>query len=200
MKIQFRYCPVKFVYALLGFLFVGNNQRAVAISWPALMTEVALRQAESPEPSWDPAQRDCAGFVRYVYQRVFGGNHPLWRDKLGKPRFFLRAEELIGYNFKPVPRVGFDAHNFNHIKTGDVLVYYDPDKQPFDSWHVMLVIFLRDGERNQPLVIYHNGARDESGSVRKIWWDTLLSPSWSGWKPDPRNPRFKGIYRWNKNI
>lgn len=183
----------------MGYLLVGNSQGAIALSWPILMTEIALRQAEEPEASWDPSQRDCAGFVRYVYQRVFGGNQLMWRDKSGKLRQFLRAEELIGYNFKPVHREGFKVHNLNHIQTGDILVYYDPDKQIYDSWHLMLVIFQGNNQRNQPIVIYHNGARDESGGVRKIWWETLFLPAWSAWTPDPRNPRFKGIYRWNKN-
>lgn len=162
------------------------------------MTEVALRQAEKQDAYWDTGQRDCAGFIRYVYKNVFRSDQPLWRDRSGRLSAYLRAEELIGYNFHQIEYEASAQDSYRQLRTGDVLVYYNPSKDVLDSWHLMLVLFPNDKNRNQPLLIYHNGARDDSGSIRKIWWDSLFLRSWSEWRPDVKNPFFRGVYRWNR--
>jgi uncharacterized protein YfaT (DUF1175 family) len=169
-------------------------------SLPVMLAEAILKQADSPDPAWDPGQRDCAGLVRYSFSRALNTKKPLWLDRNGNWVNFIRAEELIAYNFKKVSELetwGSQKNDgdYSNLQTGDILVYYDHEKPPVDAWHLMIVVFSQSHPRRMPLVVYHNGARDETAAVRKIWWDTLFSSDWIAWYPGPSNKNFMGIYR-----
>jgi uncharacterized protein YfaT (DUF1175 family) len=42
------------------------------------MLDVALAQSQKMSGHWDVSQRDCAGFIRYVYKKATGATGPLW--------------------------------------------------------------------------------------------------------------------------
>jgi uncharacterized protein len=152
----------------------------------------ALTQAESPRGDWDPAQRDCAGFVRFLYRKALGERSPLWREKSGAPASFVTAEELLGYNFSPVSREPARGG----IETGDLLAFYNPEKPPADAWHLMLLLNPPGATPDRVLVVYHNGSAGPDAAVRKVWLDDLLAGP-PEWRPAASNPRFVGTFRWN---
>jgi uncharacterized protein YfaT (DUF1175 family) len=152
----------------------------------------ALTQAESPRGDWDPGQRDCAGFVRFLYRKSLGATDALWRDKDGRPARFVKAEELLSYNFSPLSR----EPATDRIETGDLLAFYNPDMAPADAWHLMLLLRPPGAAPDRILVVYHNGARGPDAAVRKVWLDDLLSGP-PEWRPGASNPRFLGTFRWN---
>jgi len=138
------------------------------------MVNEALAQAERVSADWDPGQRDCAGFVRFLYRK------------------FVSADELVAYNFTPVSR----APARDLLETGDILAFFDPNKPPADAWHLMLVLAPPGTAPDRPLVIYHNGASGPDAAVRKVWLDDLFTGP-PEWRPDATNPSFIGTFRWN---
>ena len=152
----------------------------------------ALTQAESPRPDWDPGQRDCAGFVRFLYRKCLGEKNALWRDRYGHFVPFVTAEELLSYNFAPLSR----APAKDLVETGDLLAFYNPDKPPADAWHLMLLLRPPGAAPDRILVLYHNGAAPPDAAVRKVWLDDLATGP-PEWRPSPANPRFLGTFRWN---
>jgi len=187
---------IKLKFLMYLFLAVFQDELLYAMSARAFLAELALKQAESPDAGWSLEQRDCAGLIRYVFSKTFKSSKGLWNDRTGKKSFYLRAEELISQNFLPVPMSTYDALSYGKLETGDIIVYHNPSKSPSDAWHLMLILFPKDRHENQPLLVYHNGANDQTAAVRKIWWETLFQPAWLEWRPDVRNPFFKGFYRW----
>ena len=151
----------------------------------------ALTQAESPRADWDPGQRDCAGFVRFLYRKATLGSS-LWRDKSGRETAFVTADELLAYNFSPISR----APMARAVETGDLLAFYNPDKTPSEAWHLMLLLRPPGAAPDRVLVVYHNGAAGEDGAVRKVWLEDLISGP-PQWRPVAANPRFLGTFRWN---
>lgn len=178
------------------FFILSLSSKIFAFSTKAYFSETALRQADNPDLSWSLEQRDCAGFVRYVYARTFKTKDALWVNRWGKKSHYLRAEELISFNFNPILKLKYDEFSYGGLDTGDVLVYYNPTKSPSEAWHLMLILFPVDRKVNEPLIIYHNGAMDTTASVRKIWWRQLFDSQWTQWRPDGKNPFFRGFYRW----
>ena len=152
----------------------------------------ALAQAESPRGDWDPGQRDCAGFVRFLYRKSLGERGSLWRDRNGNTAAFVTAEELLSYNFSPFSRGPLK----DRIQTGDLLAFYNPEKAPGDAWHLMLLLRPPGAAPDRVLVVYHNGAAGPDAAVRKVWLDDLLAGP-PEWRPAASNPRFVGTFRWN---
>lgn len=151
----------------------------------------ALAQADRMTGQWDPGQRDCAGFVRYLYRKSIPGNEPLWRDRQQAPVLFLTAEDLLAYNFDPVSKV--PAANI--LETGDLLAFHLAHKPPAEAWHLMVVLRPPGMATDKTLVIYHNGAEGKDGQVRKVWLDDLQQGP-PEWRPAISNPRFAGVFRW----
>ena len=156
------------------------------------MVNEALAQAERVSADWDPGQRDCAGFVRFLYRKATGSRVPLWRRADGSAAEFVSADELVAYNFSPVSR----APARDLLETGDILAFFDPNKPPADAWHLMLVLAPPGTAPDRPLVIYHNGASGPDAAVRKVWLDDLFTGP-PEWRPDATNPSFIGTFRWN---
>lgn len=153
---------------------------------------VALEQSEKPSPYWEPQQRDCAGFVRFVYKSALNTKAPLWTPWEGSERIpYANAELLVSKSFSKVSD-GID----DSMKTGDLLVFRREGQKKEDQWHLMMVM-ESPWEQNKWLVTYHNGARDESGGVKKLWMRDLIETEQSDWKPIKANKNFVGVYRWN---
>lgn len=152
---------------------------------------VALEQAEKPSVSWEPQQRDCAGFIRFVYKSAISSNKPLWSSWENQKVPYANAELLVTKNFTRI------ANEINEsIQTGDILVFRRDDQKKEDQWHLMMLM-ESPWDQNKWLVTYHNGARDESGGVKKVWLNELLSTNQENWKPVKENKNYVGVYRWN---
>ena len=125
---------------LLGMGF-GSSQEAIASTREDRvefarhrLLETALQQANEISGYWDPGQRDCAGLVRFVYRQAVAGPAELWRDRGNQLKSFVSASELVAYNFT---KIG-DAVDQQKMETGDLLVYFRPNRKPEDTWHVMV--------------------------------------------------------------
>ena len=147
----------------------------------------ALIQAERPTASWENGQRDCAGFIRFLYRN--GAGVKSWKNRSGKELPFVSAAELVAYNFK---QISSEVSKTN-IQTGDLLVFHRPTPKPEDAWHLMMVLQAPKGI-GKPLVVYHNGDHGEKAAVRKLWLDDLEGE----WRADPKNANFQGVFRWDR--
>ncbi|HWU44556.1 MAG TPA: DUF1175 family protein, partial [Bdellovibrio sp.] len=66
------------------------------------LTRLALEQSQSFSNKWEPSQRDCAGFVRFLYREAVTGRANMWTNKEHQTVSFVSARELIAYNFSQV--------------------------------------------------------------------------------------------------
>lgn len=153
---------------------------------------VALEQSETPSPQWEPQQRDCAGFVRFIYKNALNTKEPLWTSWENEKVHYANAELLVSKNFTKVSQDLDES-----IQTGDILVFHRDDQKKEDQWHLM-VLMESPWEQKKWLVTYHNGARDESAGVKKVWLNELLTTEQAQWKPVKENKNYVGVYRWNK--
>ncbi len=153
---------------------------------------IALDQSETPSPAWEPQQRDCAGFVRFVYRNAVNDKNPMWLSWQDEKTNFATAELLVTKNFTKISdEIGDTA------KTGDILVFHREDQKKEDQWHLM-ILMESPWEQNKWLVTYHNGAHDETGGVKKLWLNDLINAPQENWKPIKDNRNYVGVYRWNK--
>lgn len=178
-----------FALCLSSLAFGAVSEPSAAVRFRFL--NEALVQADQVTGKWDPAQRDCAGFVRYLYRRAVPADLPLWKGRDGQPALFLMADELLAYNFVPLDKVPKD----DGIETGDLLAFHLPEKPPTEAFHLMVLLRPPGMATDRTLVVYHNGASGEDGKVRKVWLDDLRSGP-PEWQPSARNPRFLGTFRW----
>lgn len=186
-----------FLVILPSFLCISlasaNRSPALDAVVQTRMLDSALRQAETMTGDFEPSQRDCAGFVRYIFRKGLRARSSMWRDRHGKWVDYLPANELVAFNFRaamPEPR------NESELRTGDVLVFYSPEKPPLDAWHLMVVLRPPHQATRKTLVVYHNGERGLGGQVRKIWLEDLFTTSFSEWRPTRGNAHFLGVFRW----
>jgi hypothetical protein len=190
-----------------------DDRRAFVDSFVA----IALAQAGSPEAAFDPAQRDCAGLVRYAWREAlkrhdaaFAARHP------GLPRL----PEVRAFNYPAVPvlgtrlfRVGagpFDPSAVERdfaesaqavrlaegsarrvdgpARRGDLLLFARPD----GAHHLMIV--AEAGE--DPLLVYHTGPHDDGpGEVRRVRLAALAAHPDPLWRPSAANSAFLGVWR-----
>jgi hypothetical protein len=183
--------PSKTAFLLLFFMALRASA-AVELKWRELLWAQALKQSERVTDEWDPSQRDCAGFVRFLYRTTVTGRAKMWLDASGERREFVSAQDLVRANFERVSR---EARG-TKIQTGDLLVYFRPEYPKEEAWHVMVVLAPNSLTAQEPLVIYHNGARGADARIRKVWLSSMESADWSIWRPVRGNPRFQGVYRW----
>lgn len=152
------------------------------------LTRLALEQSENISPAWDPSQRDCAGFVRFLFRQAVAQGPHIWKDKNGSATPYLRGQELISSNFSKV--------DLSEIATGDVLVYERHGQKVEDTWHLMVVLKAPAAFAKKTLVIYHNGEHGPKGEIRKVWLEDLITSPWTEWRPLSGNANFHGVYRW----
>ncbi|MGE6757065.1 DUF1175 family protein [Corallococcus interemptor] len=162
------------------------------------VAQVALAQVKAPDSAWQPAQRDCAGLIRYAYRTAYRRvaserlASPLWRDARGNPSDFADAETLISRSFTPLGR-GADARE--QLRTGDVVAF----RQEHDAgpvFHLMLVVRPEDRAHAPARVVYHPG---EAGArVRTGILDSLATEAPLEWRPVPANAAFLGFFRFKE--
>lgn len=176
--------------ALLSTVLLSTGVPADLVRFRIL--NEALAQAESVSADWDPGQRDCAGFVRFLFRKATSAKGPMWKRRDGSAAPFVKAGELLGTSFVPLLReVSRDS-----VLTGDLLAFFDEGKAPEDAFHLMVLLRPPGTAPDRLLLVYHNGATGPEAAVRKVWLDDLLAGP-PQWRPAPDNPRFLGVFRWS---
>lgn len=183
-----------------ALLLLAGTAAALAARAPGTSAESArfrllneaLTQAERPRSDWDPAQRDCAGFVRFLFRKSLGREARAWRVAGGSAAPFAPAGDLLAYNFTPVSR----APEPDRVETGDLLAFYNPEKPRTEAWHLMVLLKPPGAAPGRILAVWHNGASGADAAVRKVWLDDLAGGP-PEWRPARDNPRFLGTFRWN---
>jgi hypothetical protein len=179
---------------LAALLFASTLGSADPALLRQALARVATAQLKQFDPAWTPEQRDCAGFVRFVYRTTFKElepvrlEQPLWRDAKGRPTDFADAENLLAGNFAPLGR-GPEARA--QLQTGD-LVAFRQGEPGAEVFHLMLVI--RDADpAHGAYVLYHPG--EPGAALRGGTLDSLSKDAPREWRPLPENPAFLGFYR-----
>lgn len=161
-----------------------------------MVGETALAQVEAIDRAWEPAQRDCAGLVRFAYRTMFGRLDPVraaagpFRDAGGRPAHFADAATLLRESFV---RIGRDDAARASLRSGDLVAFAREDEGGPPVYHLMLVVRAEDPAHGKALVVYHPGEKD--APVRAGTLDELSRAAPGGWRPVPENPLFLGFYR-----
>ena len=163
----------------------------------AVVGEVAAAQLQRADPAWQPAQRDCAGLVRFAYRSAYKRLRPMSASSLfvdkGVAVDFADAETLItGGTFVSLGR---DARARAQLKTGDLLAYRLDRGDDDVAWHLMIAVVAPGAEAR---VVYHpglpEGGQPDPG-VRHGLLRELEREASAGWRPDVNNPFFLGFFR-----
>lgn len=175
-------------------------------------------QLERVSPAWEPAQRDCAGLLRFAFREAWGPKDPAWKARLsytgafvakapsaalagpwakGFPtpegwQPFAKGAYLRDYACVPVGREVAEA------RPGDLLFFSRGDARRTPD-HAMA--FARPDADGMPVLIYHTGAEGsadsrDAGALRRVRLADLLQHPDSAFRPQPENPAFLGVYRW----
>jgi uncharacterized protein YfaT (DUF1175 family) len=179
---------------------------------------IADRQARRPRTQLPEEVDDCAALVRYAYREAFREREPVAIAPPGKWQFpftalganlfrvaagrysegdlaanrfaeFADAQTLLRYNMH---RVGRDMEQ---ARPADLLFYRQRGQRlPF---HVMVVL-PRTPEDPEGAIVYHTGPTGgDPGEIRHRSVEALMTHPEPQWRPQPGNPNFLGIYRWN---
>lgn len=164
------------------------------------LRELALRQGEKFSPRWEPSQRDCAGFVRFVFRETVMPRGQAWTDWRGQHVDFATAEQLVAHNFRFLRARLPQSLDRSELRSGDLLVYHRDGVPPEDAWHLMVLLEPPGGRAREWMVAYHSGD-PELERVRVAKLSDLQQVAAAEWRPQFENeeflnPSFKGVYRW----
>jgi uncharacterized protein YfaT (DUF1175 family) len=161
-----------------------------------IVAETALAQVQAIDPAWHPAQRDCAGLVRFAYRKAFRRLAPAraaegpFRDAVGRAAHFADAATLLRETFV---RIGRDEAARASLRSGDLVAFARADDGGAPVHHLMLIVRPEDPAHGRTLVVYHPG--EKAAAVRAGALDALVRDAPAGWRPVPENPLFLGFYR-----
>ena len=162
------------------------------------VARVALAQVRQMDAAWSPAQRDCAGLVRFAYREAWRKlrperlARPLWRGDADRPVDFADAETLLTHDFVPLGR-GEAAREA--LRSGDVVAFrQERDSGPI--FHLMLVVRPEDKAHAPARVVYHPG--EPGAAVRTGLLPSLVTDAPLEWRPVPQNTAFLGFFRFKE--
>ena len=176
------------------------------------------QQLEGPSPAWEPAQRDCAGLMRFAFREALAPHTAAWRDRVGfadgtaggdpSPAFgggwrqgfptpegvqpFAKGAFLRRFACVPLGR------DLAQARPGDLIFFARGGARP-EPDHVMA--FVRPDTDGTPVLLYDtgpegSGATRQEGEVRRVRVDDLLHHPDPEFRPLAENPAFLGLYRW----
>jgi uncharacterized protein YfaT (DUF1175 family)/uncharacterized protein YfaP (DUF2135 family) len=188
------------------------------------VVRLALAQQRRPSPRWEPAQRDCAGLVRFAFREALRPRSSAQLAALAAPPALLLppVSDVARHVLPAYPRlweVGLDAtgrSRFDDFADAETLVGYNFRREPIaaadaragdllvfrktlaadEPYHLMIAGGRGPGAR--PIVVYHNGANGADAAVRVVTLDELARSPDPVWIPDARNPHFLGVYAWKR--
>ena len=191
------------------------------------IVNVGLFQTQRLSPLWEVSQRDCAGFVRFLFREALQERTAAQRSFLGIPSrlpfpaLSTAARAAVPqyprlWQTKNQPngesRYGFFAdaesllaYNFRpkgkdlrEAKPADLLVFEKQDVAN-QPFHLMFFAGSRaDRHGREDLVLYHNGAAGAEAAVRVVSINELLTSADPTWIPRSDNPNFRGVFEWKK--
>lgn len=192
-----------------------DDRRAFLDSFVAL----ALAQAPTPEAAFDPAQRDCAGLVRYAWREALKRHDAAFA---ARHRGLPRLPEVRAFHYPDVPvlgtrlfRVGAGAfdpaaveRDFAESAQAVRLALGSARRVGGDgpARRGDLLLFSRpDGQHHlmivaedaaDPLLVYHTGPHDGGpGEVRRVRLAALSAHPDPAWRPSAANDAFLGVFR-----
>nr|WP_320131190.1 DUF1175 family protein [uncultured Holophaga sp.] len=173
------------------------------------------QQLDGPSPAWEPAQRDCAGLLRFAFREAWGPHTEAWRDRTGFRGGSVASDpplEMGGpwrrafptpEGWSPFAKGAFlrrlacmpIGRDPVRARPGD-LVFFARGGAHATPDHAMA--FVRPDVDGQPVLLYHTGPEGNGagGEVRRVRLDELLHHPDPDFRPLPENPAFLGVYRW----
>ena len=175
-------------------------------------------QLDRLSPAWEPAQRDCAGLLRFAFHEAWGPHTPAWRERNAYTGPFASRDPGLGAagpwaagfptpeGWRPFAkgallregacvRVGEDPLQ---AEPGDLLFFCRQGGHRTPD-HAMA--FVQPDPDGTPVLVYHtgregSGASRDPGDMRRVRLDELLRHADPEFRPQPENPSFLGLYRW----
>ncbi|MBI1752437.1 MAG: DUF1175 family protein [Acidobacteria bacterium] len=176
------------------------------------------QQVEAPSPAWEPAQRDCAGLLRFAFREALAPHTAAWRERVAftagppgqDPSPGFVHDWRTGFPTPDGPQpfakgaylrrfaCEFMGRDLQLAKPGD-LIFFARGGARAQPDHAMA--FVRPDVDGAPMLLYHtgpegSGARAQPGEVRRARLDDLLHHPDPDFRPLPENPAFLGLYRW----
>jgi uncharacterized protein YfaT (DUF1175 family) len=194
---------------------LGQGDRDAFRTWFVSLLE---QQLDGISPAWEPAQRDCAGLLRFAFREAWGPHTEAWRIQTGfisspvaadpspalagpwRQAFptpegwqpFAKGVFLRTYACLPLGR------DLTEAQPGD-LIFFARGGSRTEPDHAMA--FVRPDADGQPMLLYHTGPEGtgltrQDGEVRRVRLEDLLHHPDAEFRPLPENPAFVGLYRW----
>jgi uncharacterized protein len=184
----------------------------------AWFVAILERQLDGPSPAWEPAQRDCAGLLRFAFREAWGPHDAAWRDRTGfaGPPVAGDPSAALGGPWRrafPTPdgwapfARGLWLRRLACVALGREMALGRPGDLIFFARggaharpdHAMA--FVRPDADGQPVLLYHTGAEGtgagrQEGEVRRVRLDDLLHHPDPEFRPLAENPAFLGVHRW----
>jgi len=176
------------------------------------------QQLEGPSPAWEPAQRDCAGLLRFAFHEALAAHTVGWRERVAftagppgqDPSPAFAADWRRGFPTpegpQPFAKGGFLrrlscvflGRDLQLARPGD-LIFFARGGARTQPDHAMA--FVRPDADGTPMLLYHTGpegsaATRQPGEIRRVRLDELLHHPEPDFRPLPENPAFLGLYRW----
>ena len=174
------------------------------------------QQLEGPSPAWEPAQRDCAGLLRFAFREALAPHTQAWRERVAfttgapgqdpSPTFARGWRAGFPTPEGPQPfarglylrRLACDpaGRDLQLARPGD-LIFFARGGAHAQPDHAMA--FVRPDLDGAPMLLYHTGPEgsgSQPGEVRRVRLDDLLHHPDPDFRPLPENPAFLGLYRW----
>jgi len=193
-----------------------EGDRVAFRRWFVAILEQQLN--DDPSPAWEPAQRDCAGLLRFAFREAWGPHTEAWRDRVGFSGPAVAGDPAPGaagpwrYAF-PTPDGWRPFARGTYLRTlacvplgrdlalaqpGDLLFFARGGARAQPD-HAMA--FVRPDLDGQPMLLYHTGPERTGGTVnegelRRVRLDELLHHPDAEFRPLMENPAFLGLYRW----
>ena len=198
-----------------AFVGIDQGDREAFRRWFVALVE---DQLERVSPAWEPAQRDCAGLLRFAFREAWGPHTPAWKERLSYTGAFVARDPgsaLAGpwRNAFPTPEGWRPFAKGAYLRDlacvplsrepsegqpGDLLFFSRPGARAMPD-HAMT--FGRPDPDGTPVLIYHTGAEGsaasrDAGDLRRVRLTDLLQHPDPAFRPQPENPAFLGLYRW----